>query len=178
MKILGTIVILMWVSIAHILYPFPNQLTKDFDRFVKTETNIYLQTLSESQRADYFSNKEKFLESSITRNTVITWTKWIIKAMLIIVGILAGLAMYFHRTFWHITLATSISFLIMWASQTGITLSALGQFSIDSFREFLLTGTRTTSPPFVLLFYEYFLFLPVLHLYLVGFCIYSKVRRL
>ncbi len=171
MNKLGVAIILMWVSIAHILYPLPTQLTDDFERFVNSDMEIYLQTLSESQKTEFLSNREEHINASIAKNTVATWAKWSAKFILLIAGVLVGWAIYSQRVCWCPALATSIAFEAMWAFQTVPSLSALG------FGEFIKAGARTASPIFVLLFYEYFLVLPILHLFLIGYFLYRMAPQ-
>lgn len=177
MKTLGIIIILMWVSLAPVLYPFPPQLVEQYKSFIAEETDIYVQTLSEEAKAEYISNSDSFLESELNSKKVVIWIKWGLQLSLIILGMLAGWFLYNKKRFRYIAVPTSVIYLMICASQLSRSLPAWGPPWLEAYIEFLSRASFTESIIADFFFYNQYLILPVLHTALLAGCVFWKNKQ-
>jgi len=171
MRLLGITVILMWASHAHTLYPLPPQLVSQYKNYIASETDLFAQTLSGKERAEYFRDKAAFIESRLVNKTIATWISWCLRSFLVMLGLLGGWLILNNRKFRLIVVPTSGIFLMIIGFELSRSLPAWEAPWLHAYVEFIARGNYSESILYELLFYNEYCILPVLHLALLLFCL-------
>ena len=167
-------VVLMWISLIPMLHPQPPRIIDEYESFLESESEIFFQTLREEDREMYQADRDAFLESHMARKSAVIWIKWGLTLCLVLLGIAAGWLMIGGRSFRWLVLTTSGVFLISWLYQVSKSLSAWDLPWPESYLEFLARGNPWGSMLGDVSFYNQFLVLPILHLIVIGICVFRR----
>ncbi len=179
MRFFGITAIVIWVSITYTLYPIPNSEISKFENFLYQETETYLELLDENEKSEFLENKSEFLASKLADARVQIWTIWLLKVIVILLGVIGGYLLYAGKTFRAIVSIGSLLYLYAWIVQLSERMSGDESSWLASYSKFLADGSfiGKHSLTYQFFFYHQFLILPILHVALIAFCIFFHEKQ-
>ncbi len=174
----GIVVVLIWLSLAFILFPTPNEDLRMFERFLMEEMDGYLDSKSEQERTAYARDPNGYVDSVIADAETKLWIVWILKLGLIGLGVLGGVLMYFNRSYRLVLIVSAALYLAIVNDQLIKSLPAWDLPVLEAYWMFLKRGNvfAADSLLFQILFYHQYLIFPILQLLIVGLCGWKIVR--